>query len=287
MSPSNRVVRLSLHCVPQPTAAIGAGGDVAELDEVTAIRKVMEAYSAAVWTADVAALKSLYHERAAFNGSFGKRTLLASPETQYKDLEKQLAAGKTLKLLGVPQSFREVLSIRLYGNVATALVQEAVFEHTVTDVYHLMKIGGLWKIVSQLFIGSKKLAELADVAGVRAIMEKYVEGTWTADLALVKSIFHESAVMNGYVGKHAMLGTPQPFYDEMAKLASKGESFKARGLPYKGEIVTVHVYGQTAEAVVQERGYAGTLAFTDAFHLIKIDGEWKILSKLFTGARHS
>eukprot|EP00415_Alexandrium_ostenfeldii_P001266 UN1266 len=232
-------------------------------------------------------LQGVYHEKAAFNGSFGKKSMLASPETQYRDLEKQLAKGKTLKLLGVPKHFREVLSIRLYGSIATALVQEAVFEHTVTDVFHLMKLDGRWKIMSQLFIGSKKLAELGDVAAVRAVMDKYVEGTWTANAALLKTIFHETAVMNGCVGKHLMLGTPQPFYDDMAKLAGKGESFQARGLPYRGGIVTIHVYGQTAEAVVQERGYAGTLAFTDAFHLIKVDGDWKIVSKLFTGAKHS
>mmetsp|Transcript_37759 Transcript_37759/g.117723 ORF Transcript_37759/g.117723 Transcript_37759/m.117723 type:complete len:151 (+) Transcript_37759:420-872(+) len=150
-----------------------------------------------------------------------------------------------------------------------------------------MKVDGSWKIVSQLFIGSKKTAALPDVAAVRAVMDKYVEGTWTANSALLKSIFHERAIMNGYVGKHALFGGPQSFFDDMDKLASKGQSFQAQNLPYKGEIVSLHVYGQTAEAVVQEKGYAGVLAFTDAFHLLKVEGEWKIVSKLFTGAKHS
>jgi len=187
----------------------------------------------------------------------------------------------------VPRSFREVLSICIYGNVATAAVQEAVQAQKVVDVYHLIKADGQWKIISQLFAMTKRTAELEDIAAVRGVVDRYIQGTWTADEAMLRGAFHEKAVMNGYVGKHLLLGTPQPFYEDMAKLASKGESFRARGLPYRGELVAAAVHGQTATAVVQETGYAGNLAFTDAFHLLKLDGSWKIVSKLFTGAKHA
>lgn len=265
---------------------------MAELEEVAAVRKIMEMYTMAVWTADAALLKSLYHESAVFNGSIGKRGILTKPEAQYDDLNKSASKGESFKLKGVPLSFREVIAVNIYGNIATAVAQEDGSKvspdkpFTCTDVYHLIKLDGQWKIISQFFSFGRKMADLPDVAAVREVMDKYTEGTWTADEAMLRNIFHEKAVMNGYVGDQLMLGTPQPFYDDMAKLASKGKSFKARGLPYKSELVSINVYGQVAAAVVQEKGYAGALSFTDAFHLIKVEGQWKIFSKLFTGAKH-
>ena len=54
------------------------------------------------------------------------------------------------------------------------------------------------------------------------------------------------------------------------RLAKKGQSFRTKGFDYRGELVSVVVYGSVATAVVQETGYYGKLAFTDAFHLIKV-----------------
>merc|ERR1712060_347556 len=106
------------------------------------------------------------------------------------------------------------------------------------------------------------------------------------DAAMLKSIFHESAVVNGFVGSHIMLGSPKPFFDYMEGLAAKGKSFKSAGFNYKGEITSLNVYGNVATAAVVEYGYGGNLAFTDNFHLMKVDGQWKIMSKIFTGHKH-
>ena len=35
---------------------------------------------------------------------------------------------------------------------------------------------------------------------VRAVMENYMKGTYEADEALLKSVFHEKAIMNGFLG---------------------------------------------------------------------------------------
>mmetsp|Transcript_121341 Transcript_121341/g.259049 ORF Transcript_121341/g.259049 Transcript_121341/m.259049 type:complete len:165 (+) Transcript_121341:75-569(+) len=131
------------------------------------------------------------------------------------------------------------------------------------------------------------IGELEDIAAVRRVMEAYTEGTLTADVDKLKGIFHESAVMNGYIGTTMALGSPKAFFDDMEKLAKKGQSFKSRGFAYAGEMVSVAVYGNVATAVVQEKGYYGKLAFTDAFHLVKVDGQWKIFSKLYSGAPHA
>ena len=42
--------------------------------------------------------------------------------------------------------------------------------------------------------------------------------------------------------------------------------------------------GLCASATVEETGYAGSLAFTDYFHLLKnAAGVWKIYSKMYQG----
>eukprot|EP00931_Biecheleriopsis_adriatica_P093929 TRINITY_DN67647_c0_g1_i1.p1 TRINITY_DN67647_c0_g1~~TRINITY_DN67647_c0_g1_i1.p1 ORF type:complete len:165 (-),score=36.89 TRINITY_DN67647_c0_g1_i1:140-634(-) len=127
--------------------------------------------------------------------------------------------------------------------------------------------------------------ELDDIAAVRRVMHKYTEATCNADVATLRGLFHKSAIMNGYIGKAQLVGSPEPFFEEIAGFAAKAGSFKDRGLAYAAETVSISVYGNVATAVVQEKGYNDKLAFTDAFHLMKFDGEWKILSKLFTGSR--
>jgi len=291
--PLRRLTCLGQHILARPVSAIGAGGEPADLEDVAAVRKVLETYSMAVWTADAEMLKTTYHEQATFNGSIGKRGVLTKPEAQFDDLAKRASNGESFKAQGVPYSFRETVSINVYGNIAIAVTQEdgaAITPDkpfTCIDVFQMIKVKGQWKIISQFFSFGKKMAELEDIAAVRKVMEQYTEGTWTADEAMLRGIFHENAVMNGYFGRKVILGSPKPFFEEMAKLASVNQSFKSENLPYRSELVSMNVYAQAAAAIVQETGYAGAYSFTDSFLLIKIDGHWKILSKLFTGAKQA
>mmetsp|Transcript_7687 Transcript_7687/g.14556 ORF Transcript_7687/g.14556 Transcript_7687/m.14556 type:complete len:159 (-) Transcript_7687:74-550(-) len=130
-----------------------------------------------------------------------------------------------------------------------------------------------------------EVSEVDELQAVREVMDRYTEATWTANVEMLKTIFHENAIMNGYIGKIMVVGSPQPFYDEMADLAAKGKSFKAQGFDYKSEVTSLNVYGNAATATVVERGYGGKLAFTDVFHLLKVGDAWKIMSKLFTGSK--
>merc|ERR1719277_882265 len=82
------------------------------------------------------------------------------------------------------------------------------------------------------------IGELEDIAAVRRVMEAYTEGTLLADVEKLKGIFHESAIMNGYIGSNMQLGTPKAFFDDMEKLSKKGQSFKSRGFAYQGEMVS-------------------------------------------------
>ena len=84
--------------------------------------------------------------------------------------------------------------------------------------------------------------------------------------------------MNGYLNNQLLLGDPEPFFQEIGNNPSMAEG----GAPYKGEITSVDVVGNVASVTLKETDFAGGMSFTDYFHLIKVDDEWKILSKTFT-----
>jgi len=48
-----------------------------------------------------------------------------------------------------------------------------------------------------------------------------------------------------------------------------------------GQIHSISVTGETASAVLDERAYLGA-DFTNRFGLVRIDGTWRIVSKVFT-----
>jgi len=95
---------------------------------------------------------------------------------------------------------------------------------------------------------------------------------------MLKSVFHEKAIMNGYLGPNLILADPTPFLDDMAS----APSMKSNNDPYKAEIRTVQIEGNVASVALYETGFRGEASLVDFFHLIKTDGNWLIISKLFT-----
>jgi len=118
----------------------------------------------------------------------------------------------------------------------------------------------------------------SDSKAVREVVEQYIQGTYTGDGQALRDCFHPDAVMNGYLNDQLLAGTPEPFFNEIENNPSMAEG----GAPYKGEIVSVDIAGKVASVTVKETGFAGEMAFTDYFHLIKDNDVWKIISKTFT-----
>lgn len=108
---------------------------------------------------------------------------------------------------------------------------------------------------------------------IRAVIDKYVAGSRDGDADLLRSIFHPSAVMVGYLGGRLMAGSPEAFFQHVKAQGPAGPGYRA-------EIVDVEVDGRTAGATLVETGFAG-LDFVDRFHLVEEGGTWRITSKLF------
>lgn len=88
---------------------------------------------------------------------------------------------------------------------------------------------------------------------VKRVVENYIEGTYTADVEMLKNVFHPNAIMTGYMGPDLMIATPTPFIEEVGSHPAMKES----GAPYKAEITNLKVTGNIAEATVYETGFFG------------------------------
>ena len=118
----------------------------------------------------------------------------------------------------------------------------------------------------------------AETTAVKKVIEAYMTGTYRADVPMLESVFHPRAVMNGYLGPDKILGTPALFIQDMAS----APSMEANGDSYQAEIEQIRIDGNIATVIVSETGFRGSACLVDHFHLIKEDGSWHIISKLFT-----
>ena len=116
-----------------------------------------------------------------------------------------------------------------------------------------------------------------DEDAVTAVIHRYIEGYINASEQLLRDVFATDAVMNGYVGDRLVAGTPEPFIQRVIS----EPSLKSQGLELKYEIEQCAVTGNAAAVVLHEYKF-GAFNFTDYMHLLKRDGDWKIVSKTFS-----
>lgn len=111
-----------------------------------------------------------------------------------------------------------------------------------------------------------------DIQAVKALVRSYIEGTKASDPDLLRSLFHDSAIMSGYLGDDLLVGSPEPFFQAISERKVQPN--------YTADITEIAVTGRTATATVVEDNIYD-LSFVSTFHLINIDGGWTITSKLF------
>lgn len=106
-----------------------------------------------------------------------------------------------------------------------------------------------------------------------AVIDAYIAGTRTRDVALLRRIFHDNAVMTGWFGDALGLSGPEPFFDEL----DANEVSDA----YTATLVALDQTDRIATAELAETNLLG-MSFTNHFHLIQVqDDSWRIISKLY------
>ena len=126
---------------------------------------------------------------------------------------------------------------------------------------------------SQTDLKVQELPAAAEKA-IEEVIGKYIEGGRAADSSIMKPVFHENAQMSHPAEEGAFSGPIQALYDFVD---SNGP---ATDLDMR--IVSITISDERAASVVLHADSWHSVNFTDHFHLLKIDGTWKIVSKIFS-----
>lgn len=116
--------------------------------------------------------------------------------------------------------------------------------------------------------------QTADETPIRETIDRYVEGMRTADVALLRSAFHEQANLFGdFAGE--LMGAP---IGTLFEWASEELEPCATGAAHRVEIEDVEIAGDVALARGHERDFFGGDA-REFFTLVRSDDGWRITCK--------
>lgn len=175
---------------------------------------------------------------------------------------------------------RFIESVDVVGNAAIAKVVSDYPLAKYIDYMALLKIDGEWKIVNKIYFAEQKersttkAANASEKDAVDAPLENYLKAHATGDAEYHKKAFHaEGSLIFIRDGKY----TTRSFADYIAGSPGKPAVDEAKR---KRWIESIDVVGNAATAkIILDYPNA---RLTDYMSLLKINGEWKIVNKIFT-----
>ena len=131
-------------------------------------------------------------------------------------------------------------------------------------------------VLAFLLVFNVLSAQDSDYAMVEKTVSYYLDGGTNNDFETLKKAFHKTASMK-YIGGEG--------YTEVNALEFFGSRMKpGPKQDRKTRIASIDIAGNSANAKL-EIEYP-TFTFIDYMNLLKIDGEWKIVSKIFYKKEH-
>ncbi|WP_289199573.1 nuclear transport factor 2 family protein [Bacteroides acidifaciens] len=113
---------------------------------------------------------------------------------------------------------------------------------------------------------------IKDYKEIKEVVMQYVNGCATGDVELAKKAFHKNAIMYGYLNGELCAGSIDALYAAISQLGAAPET--------KYEVDVMEVVGTAATVCVVLEDWHG-LGFTDFHSLVKMDGKWQIVAKIF------
>lgn len=106
------------------------------------------------------------------------------------------------------------------------------------------------------------------------VLNKYNQGGKQADSSIMKPAFSNQATIFGVDAEQKLVGgSIQGLFDTIDK------DFKASP-EAQGVIVNIDIVGTAASARIDTNDISG-FCFTDFFNLLKVEGEWIVVSKIY------
>lgn len=115
---------------------------------------------------------------------------------------------------------------------------------------------------------------VSEYQAIVEVLNKYNEGFKQAKSSIMKPAFSEQATMFSVDGDGKLTGGPiQTLFDVI-------DSAFRPSPEAQGVIVNIDIVGTAASARIDTNDVSG-FCFTDFFNLLKVDGEWTVVSKIF------
>ena len=119
---------------------------------------------------------------------------------------------------------------------------------------------------------SNARTNVGEYDAITRVLQPYIDGAKSGSGQDMKPAFHRDATVFGYVGDDLFAGPIQNLFDW------NDENGPATGL--KAQIASIDLVASVATVRLELDDWTGH-RFTDLFTLLKIDGEWKIMNKVF------
>jgi hypothetical protein len=113
---------------------------------------------------------------------------------------------------------------------------------------------------------------VSEYDAIAETVRRYVDGGRSGRSEEMKAAFHPDATILGYIGDDLFGGPIQKLFDW------NDQNGPATGL--QARLASIDIIGTVATARLELDNWTGH-KFTDMFTLLKTDGEWKIISKVF------
>lgn len=115
-------------------------------------------------------------------------------------------------------------------------------------------------------------ASISEYDAITKSVQHYIDGGKSGRSDEMKLAFHPDATIFGYVGPDLFGGPIQMLFDWVDQNGPATE--------LQGRITSIDLTESVATVRLELENWSGH-RFTDLFTLLKMDGEWKILSKVF------
>jgi hypothetical protein len=113
---------------------------------------------------------------------------------------------------------------------------------------------------------------VSEYDAIAKTVQRYIDGARSGRGADMKPAFHQDATIFGYVGAELFAGPIQRLFDW------NDQNGPATGL--QARIASIDIIDTIATVRLELGNWTGH-RFTDLFTLLKVDGEWKIMTKVF------
>ena len=115
-------------------------------------------------------------------------------------------------------------------------------------------------------------ADTNDREMIEKTVQYYIDGAKSGKGDDMKPAFHTDATIFGYVGDYWFAGPIQGLFDWIDENAAATE--------LEARIASIDIAGTIATLRLELDNWTG-YKFTDMFTLLKVDGDWKIMNKVF------